>query len=220
MRSRSVFGYAGSVVGDERLDVPVAPPQLHVDAAAGSDCGECVVEEVAEDSLERVGVAATVASESALRVMVARGARAWAPSTSGRAIVGEVDGHSSRVRFESGESEEVVDEAAEAFGFAGDGCFETVAVRPFGLLAQQGFDACLKRGDRGAELVGGVGKEAAGCGVAGVRVVYGSLEGVDHPVECLGKAAELGVGAAGVEAEVGVALGDPCGCLDHGGQRA
>ena len=35
-----------------------------------------------------------------------------------------------------------------------------------------------------------------------------------------GEAAELGVGAAGLEAELGVAVGDACGGLDDGGEGA
>ena len=162
----------------------------------------------------------TVVSLSALSVMVARGARACASSTSGRAIVARSTGRSGWVCFEAGESEEVVDEAAESFALAGDGCFEAVALGPFGLFAQEGLDACLEGGDGGAELVGGVGEEAAGCGVAGACFLDGCLEGVDHLVECCGEAAELGVGAAGLEAELGVAVGDACCGLDDGGEGA
>lgn len=57
--------------------------------------------------------------------------------------------------FEAGESEQVVDEAAESFAVAGDGCLEAVALGTFGLFAQEGFDTCLQGGDGGAELVGG-----------------------------------------------------------------
>ncbi len=124
------------------------------------------------------------------------------------------------VCFEAGESEEVVDEAAESFAVAGDGCFEAVALGPFGLFAQEGLDACLEGGDRGAELVRGVGEEAAGGGVAGACFLDRCLEGVDHLVEGCGEAAELGVGAAGIEAELRVAVGDACRGLDDRGERA
>ena len=78
----------------------------------------------------------------------------------------------------------------------------------------------MERGDGVAELVGGVGEEVAGCGVAGACFVDGSFEGVEHPVEGGGEAAELGVGAAGLEAELGVAVGD-AGCgLDDGRKGA
>src|SRR5579862_1421529 len=53
-----VFGYAWSVVCDARQDVSVALLQLDVDSARGFDGGEGVVDEVAEDPLERVGIAA------------------------------------------------------------------------------------------------------------------------------------------------------------------
>ena len=133
---------------------------------------------------------------------------------------GEVGRCAGRVCFEAGESEEVVDEAAESFAVAGDGCFEAVALGPFGLFAQEGLDACLEGGDRGAEFVGGVGEEAAGCGVAGACFLDGCFEGVEHLVEGGGEAAELGVGAAGLEAELGVAVGDACRRLDDGGEGA
>ena len=152
--------------------------------------------------------------------MVACGARAWACSRSGRAIEARSTACSSWVCFEAGESEEVVDEAAESFAVAGDGCFEAVALGPFGLFAQERFDARLEGGDRGAELVGGVGEEAAGRGVAGACFVDGRFEGVEHLVEGGGEAAELGVGAAGLEAELGVAVGDACRRLDDGGEGA
>src|SRR5205085_8866496 len=50
--------YARPVIGDVRLGVAVAPAQLHVDLAVGFDCGEGVLDEVAEHALERIGVAA------------------------------------------------------------------------------------------------------------------------------------------------------------------
>src|SRR5690349_11482494 len=104
--------------------------------------------------------------------------------------------------FEAGESEEIVDEAAESPGVARDGSFEAVALGPLGLFAQEGFDARLKGGDRGAELVGGVGEEAASRGVAGAGVRDGCLQGVDHLIEGGGELAELRVGTAGPKAEL------------------
>jgi hypothetical protein len=53
-----LFGYAWSVIDDLRLDVSVAPSEVHVDSAGGLDGREGVVDEVAEDPFERVGVAA------------------------------------------------------------------------------------------------------------------------------------------------------------------
>ena len=162
----------------------------------------------------------TVVSLSALSVIAACGARVRACFDERACDRGEVDRCSGWVCFESGESEEVVDEAAESFAVAGDGCFEAVALGPFGLFAQERFDACLEGGDGGAEFVGGVGEEAAGCGVAGACFVDRCFEGVEHLVEGGGEAAELGVGAAGLEAELGVAVGDACRRLDDGGERA
>jgi hypothetical protein len=66
---------------------------------------------------------------------------------------GEVEGRSGRVRFEAGEPEEIANEAADSFALASDGCFEAVALGPFRLLAQEGLDARLQRGNRGAKLV-------------------------------------------------------------------
>jgi hypothetical protein len=40
----------------------------------------------------------------------------------------EVDQRAGWVCFEAGEAEQVVDEAAESFAVAGDGCFEAVAL--------------------------------------------------------------------------------------------
>ena len=102
---------------------------------------------------------------------------------------GEVDRYASWVRFEAGESEQVVEEAAESFAVAGDGCFEAVALGPFGLFAQERFDARLKGGDRRAQFVGGVGEEAAGGGVAGAGLLDRGFEGVEHRVEGGGEAA-------------------------------
>src|SRR5206468_9566648 len=80
---------------------------------------------------------------------------------------GEVDWRPGRACLEAGESEQVADEAAESFAVAGDGCFEAVALGPFRLFAEEGFDACLEGRDGGPELVGGVGEKAARRGVAG-----------------------------------------------------
>ena len=109
-----------------------------------------------------------------------------------------------------------LDEAAESFALSGDGCFEAVALGPFGLLAEKCLDARLEGGDRGAELVGGVGEEAAGCGLAGARILDRFLEGVEHLVEGCGEAAQLGVGAARDRGEVGVAVGNAGRGLDDG----
>jgi len=130
----------------------------------------------------------------------------------------EVDRCAGWVRFEAGESEEVVDEAAESFALAGDGCFESVGLGPLGLFAQEGLDACLERGDRGAELVGGVREEAAGCGVAGAGLLDRCLESVDHLIERLGEAPQLGVGAARIESKVRIAVGYASRGLDDRGQ--
>src|SRR5437764_6449260 len=53
-----VFGYAGSVIRDSRLDVSVEPSEMDIDSAGGLDGGEGVVDEVAEDAFEGIGVAA------------------------------------------------------------------------------------------------------------------------------------------------------------------
>ena len=100
---------------------------MYVDSAGGLDGGEGVVDEVAEHAFERFGVSA----HGDVVVGAERDGRA------GRAYVGvfdewahdggEVDGCSGGVCFEPGEPEEVVDEAAESFALAGDGCFEPVA---------------------------------------------------------------------------------------------
>ena len=211
-----LFGHAGTVVGDARLDEAVEPLEVDVDSAGGLDRGESVVDEVAEDAFERVGVAA----DDGVAVGVERDRRARCERArvfdEGAGNRGEVYRCSGGVCFESGESEEVADEAAESFALSGDGCFEAVALGPFGLLAEKCLNARLEGGDGGAELVGGVGEEAAGCSLAGARILDRFLEGVEHLVEGCGEAAELGVGAAGLEAELGVAVGNP-GCrLDDG----
>ena len=48
----------------------------------------------------------------------------------------EVDRCPGWVCFEPGEPEEVVDQAAESFAVAGDGCFEAVALGAFGLFSR------------------------------------------------------------------------------------
>ena len=122
--------------------------------------------------------------------------------------------------LEASESEEVVDEAAESLDVADDGGFEAVALGPFGLFAQEGFGARLQGGDRGAQLVRGVGEEAPGCSVAGACFLDGTLEGVDHLVEGGGEAAELSVGTARLKAQLGVTVCDAGRGLDDGGERA
>ena len=122
------------------------------------------------------------------------------------------------VSFEASESEEVVDEAADSFAVARNGCLEAVALGPFGLFAQEGLDACLECGDRGAEFVGGVREEAAGCGVAGARLLDRCLESVDHLIERLGEAPQLGVGAARIESKLRIATGYASRGLDDRGQ--
>src|SRR5207248_1801487 len=119
---------------------------------------------------------------------------------------------------EAGKSEEVVDEAAESFALAGDGCFEAVGLGPSGLFAQEGLDACLECGDRGAGFVGGVREEAAGCGVAGARLLDRCLESVDHLIERLGEAPQLGVGAGRIESKLRIATGYASRGLDDRGQ--
>jgi hypothetical protein len=213
-----VLGDAGAVVCNLRLDVSVQPSDLHVDSARGLDGGEGVVDEVAENAFERVSVAMHGGV-----VIGAEGDRGVGSACPGvleeRACDGgELDRRAVGVRLEPGEAEEVVNEAAEPFAVAGDGCFQAVALGPFGLLAQQSLDACLKGGDRSAKLVRGVRKEAAGCGVAGACLLDRRFEGVDHTVERDGEPAEFGVVAARVEAEAGLAVGDASRRLDDGGE--
>jgi hypothetical protein len=92
------------------------------------DGGEGVVDEVAEDAFERVRVAAhggvVVGVEGDARVGCACVCvfEEWACNRC------EVDQRAGWVCFESGEAEQVVDEAAESFAVAGDGCFEAVAL--------------------------------------------------------------------------------------------
>jgi hypothetical protein len=116
-----VFGYAGPVIRDERLDTSVLAPELHVDSAGGLDGGEGVVDEVAEDAFERVGVAAHGG-------VVVGGERDGRVRRTGLSVFNEracdrreVDRCPGRVCFEPGESEEVVDQAAQSFAVAGDG---------------------------------------------------------------------------------------------------
>ena len=209
-----VFRYAGTVIGDVRLDISIQPSEVHVDSSGGLDGRKRVVYEITEDAFERVrvathgGVLVGAECDRRLRCALECVFDEWACDR------GEVDRRPGWMCFEAGESKEVVDEAAESLGVAGDGCFEAVALGPFGLFAQESFDACLKGGDRGAELVGGVGEEAAGCGVAGACVLDGCLEGVDHLIEGGGEVAELRIGAAGPESELGLALGDACCGID------
>src|SRR5213076_38948 len=73
-------------------------------------------------------------------------------------------------------------------------------------------------GDGGAEFVGGVREEAAGCGVAGARLLDRCLESVDHLIKRLGEAPQLGVGAARIESKVRIAVGYASGGLDDRGQ--
>jgi hypothetical protein len=51
-----VFGHAGPVVCDARLDVSVETSKLHVNSTGGLDGGEGVVDQVAEDAFERIGI--------------------------------------------------------------------------------------------------------------------------------------------------------------------
>jgi hypothetical protein len=53
-----MFGHAGPVVCDARLDVSVDASQLHVDSTGGLDGVEGVVDQVAEEAFERIGIAA------------------------------------------------------------------------------------------------------------------------------------------------------------------
>ena len=58
IRSRWCSGTPGPSSATQRLDVSVAPLKLHLYSAGGLDGSEGVVDEVAEDAFERIGVAA------------------------------------------------------------------------------------------------------------------------------------------------------------------
>jgi hypothetical protein len=148
-----MFGYSGAVVDDVRFDVSVAALELHLDYAGGLDGGEGVVDEVADNSFERVGVAADGGVVSGVE-RNGRSGRACAGVFEERPCDGsEIGSLTDWACFEAGESEEVVHEAAYSFALAGDDCFEAVALGPFRLLAQEGLDARLQCSNGGAELV-------------------------------------------------------------------
>ena len=107
-----LFGDPGAVVVDAGLDVAVPPLEAHVDPAVGPDGGESVVDQVAEDALERVGVAAHGGVGQG--VERDRGPRRPCPRVfdEGKRERDEVDGDACGVRLEACEPEQIVDEAA------------------------------------------------------------------------------------------------------------
>src|SRR5581483_11089351 len=215
-----VLGYPGTVVCHAGLDVSIEPSKLHVDLATGSDGGEGVVDEIADDAYECVRVAVdhrVVPGVEGDRDAWCAGRRVGNERSRDRC---ELDRCAYGPRLEPCEPEEIVDEAAESFAVAGDRGLEAVALGPLGLFAQQRLDARLERGDRRAELVRGVREEAAGRRIARTCILDCGLERADHLVERGSEAAELGVGTARLEPELVVAAGDArCG-LDDGGERA
>jgi hypothetical protein len=73
----------------------------------------------------------------------------------------------------------------------------------------------LDGGQRGAELVGGVGDEAAHAGFGLGLGSHGLFDAVEHGVECGAEVADLAGGVRCGEAGGQLAIGDPFGSLDH-----
>ena len=135
---------------------------------------------------------------------------------------GEVDGRTRRERFgvAAGELLEAVEQRRHARVLAAHG-LQDLGVAPAG-VALQGLDVHAERGERCAQLVPGVGREAA-------RRVHAALEPFEHPVQCrrqlrdLALAADLG--QALVAAYVGGAAAQPVQRAQHeareqpGGER-
>ena len=203
-----VFRYAGPVVGDDGLGIAVAPSEFHVDSAGGVMAASAFSMRLRRTRSSASGSPRTVASSSALSVIAARGARRRASSTSGRTIVarstgarvGRASRRASPRRSSTRRPSRPLSRATAAS--------RRSRLGPFGLFAQQGLDTRLKRSDRGAELVRRVGEEPAGGSVARARLLDGCLESVEHLIEGGGETAELGIGAAGIEPELRVAVAD------------
>ena len=119
-----------------------------------------------------------------------------------------------RRAVEPGEIEQVGDEPAEARGVARESRLEGVPVRPGGLLAQQRLGRRLEPGDRGAQLVRGIGQELARRRLRRAGAVERLLQRVDHAVERRRHPPELGVGAARPQPAADVPGRDALG--DHG----
>jgi len=143
-----VFGDAGAAVGDLDLDVTVGACQAEVDVSVGGS-GDRVVEQVSQDPVERVRVA--VDGRFVIEVEChAGGGVGLCVVDCFSSEVCEGDWVLAWLCFEACESEQVVDEAAEAAGVSGKLCLESVAFRAFGLLTQECFCTRLQGGDRGA----------------------------------------------------------------------
>ena len=162
----------------------------------------------------------TVVSSSALSVIVACGARAWACSRSGRAIearsIGVRVGCASR---RASPRRSLTRRPSRSLSRA------TAASR----RSRSGRSGCSRRSVSTLAWRAAIGVRSSWEASARKRRVAASLarassiavfEGVEHLVEGGGEAAELGVGAAGLEAELGVAVGDACRRLDDGGEGA
>jgi hypothetical protein len=120
--------------------------------------------------------------------------------------VGEVDGDGvGEALFAAGQGQQPVDEPFVAL-VDGQQVGAELAQRLAGLRVLQGdLDEGAVDGQRGAELVGGVGDEAA------LAVEGGAVEALQHGVEGVGEVLELVVGAVQGDALLQVAVGDPAG---------
>jgi hypothetical protein len=87
------------------------------------------------------------------------------------------------------------------------------------VLAEQRLDGAAARGERGAQLVGGVGEEAAAGGLGGLGVGEGGLERVEHPVVGGRHAPEPGGRVVGLQPLAEVAGGGAVGGGDDGVER-
>jgi hypothetical protein len=129
----------------------------------------------------------------------------------------EVDGRSGLrgvVLVEAGKGQESVDEPGGSLAFA------TGAIKQFGVAGVVGVraeevDRDAQAGEGCAELVGGVGGEAASGVDLLAELVFGAAEVVDHGVDGGGEATDLGGGVVGCEPLLAVAAADRSGVVDY-----
>ena len=120
---------------------------------------------------------------------------------------------------DAGQREQVVHQPAGAAGLP-----QQQQVQPLALLGRQlgghrRLGHGLHAGQRGAQLVRGVGDEPPRAGLGRPRGRLGALQLVEHRVERGGGAAQLGVGARRGEPAAAVAAGDRAGQRGHRVQR-
>jgi hypothetical protein len=117
--------------------------------------------------------------------------------------------------LETGDVEQVVDEAPEAVALAHHVERQRLA---FGLVVVT-VDEPLGRGPDGgggvAELMGCVREELTHGGLGSLGPMHRPVERVDHGVETGGEAAEIGVDATRLESQAALTRGDPPGSRGH-----